>query len=151
MNDKPELFQKALGYVNQGWELVQGWLVSPAAWSQFGLLLVAFVAALLVSRRLSPILTQAISPPTGQETLFARVRRFALVFLPLLLPLLAYAFTGLGEQITRSIFGSGAVIAFGKRVFLFLVARALVRDIIKDPFLKILGKYILIPAMALYA
>ena len=34
---------------------------------------------------------------------------------PLTLPLLAYAFTALGEEIVRSLFGSGAVIAFGKR------------------------------------
>ena len=42
---------------------------------------------------------------------------FILMFLPLLMPLLAYAFTGIGETLTRSIFGSGAVIAFGKRCF----------------------------------
>jgi len=57
----------------------------------------------------------------------------------------------MGEQINRKLFGSGAVIAFGKRLFLFLAARALVRDMITDPFLKLLGKNILIPAMALYA
>ena len=74
-----------------------------------------------------------------------------LIFLPLLLPLLAYGFTGIGEQITRSIFGSGEVIAFGKRVFLFLAARALARDIITDPFLKLLAKYALVPIAALYA
>jgi len=151
MDGQPEIIQKAMGYVNQGWELAQGWLLSPAAWSQFGLLIAAFLLALLVSRKLSPILTKAITPAQGQTSYIAQARRFVLIFLPLLLPLLAYLFTGLGEQITRSIFGSGAVIAFGKRVFLFLAARALVRDIVKDSFLKLLGKYILIPAMALYA
>jgi len=151
MDGQPEIVKQVLGYVNQGWELAQGWLLSPAAWSQFGLLVAAFLAALVVSRKLSPILTKAITPPDGQTSYLAQARRFVLMFLPLLLPLLAYAFTGIGEQITRSIFGSGAVIAFGKRVFLFLAARALVRDIITDSFLKMLGKYILIPAMALYA
>jgi len=67
------------------------------------------------------------------------------------LPLLAYVFTGIGEGIVRSIFDSGAVIAFGKRVFLFLAVRALVRDIIQDPFLKVFGKFVLIPIAALYA
>ncbi len=151
MDGQPEIVQQVLGYVNQGWELAQGWLLSPAAWSQFGLLVAAFLAALVVSRKLSPILTKTITPPDGQTSYLAQARRFVLLFLPLLLPLLAYVFTGIGEQITRSIFGSGAVIAFGKRVFLFLAARALVRDIITDSFLKLLGKYILIPAMALYA
>ncbi|MCF6316465.1 MAG: mechanosensitive ion channel [Marinosulfonomonas sp.] len=151
MDGQPEIIQKAFAYVNQGWELAQGWLLSPAAWSQFGLLIAAFLLALLVSRKLSPVLTKAITPAQGQTSYIAQARRFVLIFLPLLLPLLAYMFIGLGEQITRSVFGSGAVIAFGKRVFLFLAARALVRDIVKDSFLKLLGKYILIPAMALYA
>ena len=151
MDGQPEILTKALGYATQGWDLAQGWLLSAAAWSQFGLLIGAFFLALWVSRKLSPILITAITPPQGQSSYVAQVRRFVLIFLPLLLPLLAYMFTGLGEQITRSIFGSGAVIAFGKRVFLFLVARALVQDIIKDSFLKLLGKYILIPVMALYA
>ena len=52
---------------------------------------------------------------------------------------------------TRSLFGSGAVIAFGKRVFLFLAARILVKDIVSDPFLRLLGRYVLVPAAALYA
>ena len=151
MDGQPEIIQQAMGYINQGWELAQGWLLSPAAWSQFGLLIAAFLLALMVSRKLSPVLTKAITPADDQTSYIASARRFVLIFLPLLLPLLAYMFTGLGEQITRSIFGSGAVIAFGKRVFLFLAARALVRDIVKDSFLKLLGKYILIPAMALYA
>jgi small-conductance mechanosensitive channel len=73
------------------------------------------------------------------------------LFLPLLLPLLAYILTAIGEQVTRSAFDSGAVIGFGKRIFIFLAARILVRDIIYDPFLKILGKYVLLPAAALYA
>ena len=151
MDGQPEIIQKVMGYVNQGWDLAQSWLLSPAAWSQFGLLIAAFLAALVVSRKLSPTLTKTITPAPEHNSYIAQTRRFVLIFLPLLLPLLAYMFTGLGEQITRSIFGSGAVIAFGKRVFLFLAARALVNDIVKDSFLKLLGKYLLIPAMALYA
>ena len=56
------------------------------------------------------------------------------------MPLLAYVFTGIGETLTRSIFGSGAVIAFGKRVFLFLAIRSFARDMLTDPLLKIIGK-----------
>jgi hypothetical protein len=73
------------------------------------------------------------------------------MFLPLLIPLLAYAFTGIGETLTRSIFGSGAVIAFGKRVFLFLAIRSFSQDMLTDPLLKLLGKFVLIPVGALYA
>ncbi len=151
MEGQPEIVTQALDYARQGWEIAQEWLLSPAAWSQFGLLLVAFVLAWLVSRRLSPVIERLLTPPEEQQTLIARARRFVLIFLPLLLPVLAYAFTGIGEQVTRSIFGSGAVIAFGKRVFLFLAARILVKHIIKEPFLRLLGRYVLIPVAALYA
>lgn len=151
MEGQPEIVTKALGYAEQGWELALGWLTSPAAWSQFALLVVAFLAALVTTRKLLPILTRLLTPPAGQTHIIARVRRFVLIFVPLLLPLLAYLFTGIGEGIVRSLFDSGAVIAFGKRVFLFLAARILVRDIVKDGFLRLMGRYILIPVAALYA
>ena len=151
MSGQPEIVKQALGYLDQGWDFAQGWLLSPAAWSQFGLLIVAFLLALLVGKKLSPVLETLIKPAADQYGYLAKARRFVLAFLPLLLPLLAYGFTAIGEQVVRSIFDSGAVIAFGKRVFLFLAARALVQNIIKDSFLKLLGKYILVPAAALYA
>jgi potassium efflux system protein len=143
--ERPEIVTRFLGYVEQGSEIALGWLTSPAAWSQFGLLLVAYFAALMVRRALSPPLTQILTPPEDNQSIIATTRRFALIFLPLLLPLLAFAFTALGEQITRSLFGSGAVIAFGKRIFLFIAAQILVRDIIREPFLKLLGRFVLVP------
>jgi len=151
MDETPEIVTKALGFLQSGWELAQGWLLSPAAWSQFGLLLVAFVAAWLANRRLQPLLARLLTPQADKDNVIATIRRFVLIFLPLLLPVLAYAFTGIGEQIVRSIFDSGSVIAFGKRVFLFLAARILVRDIVKEPFLRLIGKFVLIPVAALYA
>ncbi|WP_371170057.1 mechanosensitive ion channel family protein [Aliiroseovarius sp. 2305UL8-7] len=150
MEQRPEILDQAIGYFNQAWEIAEGWLLSPAAWSQFALLVVAYLAARVVDRKLEPLFTRLLTPTTEQASVLSRVRLFALIFLPLTLPLLAWAFTGLGEQVTRSVFGSGAVIAFGKRFFLFLAVRAFVQQIIKDPFLKLLGKYILIPMAALY-
>nr|WP_231575849.1 mechanosensitive ion channel domain-containing protein [Pseudorhodobacter ferrugineus] len=126
------------------------WLVSPAAWSQFALLAVAFVAAVLLTRRLQPIVTKLLTPATGVEGMISQARLFILGLSPLLMPLLAYALTAVGEEFTRSLFGSGAVIAFGKRVFLFIAVRALVRDALTDPFLRMLGRYVLIPVAALY-
>lgn len=151
MDEYPEIVQTALDYAQQGWDLAQGWLLSPEAWSQFGLLIAAFLLAWFANRRLQAVLVKVLTPPEGKTNIFATARRFLLIFLPLLLPVLAYGFTAIAEQIVRSIFDSGAVIAFGKRVFLFLAARALVRDIIKDPFLRVLGKFVLIPVAALYA
>ncbi len=151
MEGQPEIVQQALGYIEKAYEIALAWLTSPAAWSQFALLIVAFLAALYVTRRLLPTFEKLLTPPEEQQHMIARLRRFVLKFLPLLLPLLAFAFTAMGEQIVRSLFHSGAVIAFGKRVFLFLAARILVRDIIQDGFLKLLGRYILLPLAALYA
>ncbi|SPJ26691.1 mechanosensitive ion channel family protein [Falsiruegeria mediterranea] len=133
------------------WDIALGWLVSPAAWSQFALLVMAYLLALVVARKLRAPLTRLLTPPEDLDNPLAKTRRFVLIFVPLLLPLMAYAFTGIGESVTRSLFGSGAVIAFGKRVFLFLAVRILVREIIADPMMKLLGRYILIPVAALYA
>jgi potassium efflux system protein len=131
-------------------DTASGWLTSPAAWSQFILLGLAWIAALQIDRRIKPHIAPLLTPPEPSTTLLSRSRRFALIFLPLTLPLLAYAFTYIGEQATRAAFGSGEVIAFGKRVFLFLAARALVGQILTDPFLRLLGRYVLIPMAALY-
>lgn len=136
--------------LQQAVDVAQGWLLSPAAWSQFALLAVAFMAARLATRRLAPLASRLLNPGEKQNIL-ATARRFGLRFVPLLMPLLAYGFTAAGEEVTRSIFGSGDVIAFGKRVFLFLAARILVREVLTDPFLRLLGKYVLIPVAAIYA
>jgi len=156
--DLPEWAAELPGFAQQGveyaliaWEVAAGWLLSPAAWSQFALLLIAYFLAVFVTKRVQPRIERMFGPIASGQSFLAPSVAFLLLFLPLMLPLFAYIFTALGEQVTRSIFGSGAVIAFGKRVFLFIAARILVREIIKDPFLKVLGKFVLIPIMALYA
>lgn len=151
MEQDPTLVDQAYGYFDQGLSLAREWLLSPAAWSQFGLLIAAYVLALIVNKALTPRISNLLTPAADSDTVLSKGRRFVLIFLPLLLPLLAYGFTAMGEQVTRSLFGSGAVIAFGKRVFLFLAARALAKNIISDPFLRLLAKYVLVPAAALYA
>lgn len=151
LSEQPEIVQQAFAFVLQGWDLAKGWLLSPAAWSQFAILILAYLLAVLISRKLKPLLTRLFTPADDQGNIFATARRFILIFLPLIMPLLAYGLTGLGESITRSIFGSGEVIAFGKRIFLFLAARIFVTDIIKDGFLKLLGKFVLVPVAGLNA
>lgn len=150
LTDQPEIVQQAADYAMQGWDIARDWLMSPAARSQFGLLVAAFFLAWLLTRRLRPWLERILTPDVGRTSVLATVRRFVLIFVPLLLPVLAWAFTGLGESLTRALFGSGAVIAFGKRFFLLLAARILVREIVSDGFLKVLGRMILLPVMALY-
>lgn len=150
MDGQPQIVITLLGHLAPLWETARQWLTSPAAWSQFVLLVVAFLAARLIAARVQPVLARLITPPAGREGLLTTARRFAARFLPLLLPLLAYGLTAVGEEVTRSLFGSGAVIAFGKRVFLFIAARILVREVLTDRFLNLLGRYVLIPVAALY-
>ncbi len=151
MADQSDMIQKAVGWLDQAAGIAMGWLLSPAAWSQFGLLAAAYLIARLADGRLSPLLRRLLTPPEGKTGLIATTRLFALRFLPLMLPLLAYALTAGGETVTRSLFGSGEVIAFGKRVFLFLAARQFVSRVLTDRFLNLLGRYVLIPVAALYA
>lgn len=151
MEISPDILDQGLANLDQGWQVAQSWLYSPATWSQFALLVAAFALANALARVLRPSLTRALTPPAEAQGPLARARRFGLMFLPLLLPLLAYVLSGLGESITRSLFGAGEVIGFGQRVFLFLVARALVGDVLKDPFLRLLGKFGLLPIAALFA
>ena len=145
------LLDQVLGYVETIYQIAVTWLLSPAAWSQFVILLVAYILAVIITRRFNPIIDALIAPAEEADNPIATARRFVLQFMPLILPLLAYALTGIGESVTRSVFGSGAVIAFGKRVFLFLAIRTFAKDMLSDPLLKLLGKYVLIPVGALYA
>ena len=151
MEGQPEFIGKVLGWLDQAAQIALGWLASPAAWSQFALLAVAFLVARMLAGRLSKALSHLLAPPEGKEGLLPTIRRFALRFLPLLMPLIAYGLTAGGETVTRSMFGSGDVIAFGKRVFIFIAARILVGQVLTDGFLKLLGKYVLVPVAAMYA
>ena len=145
------LMDTTLGYVTAAYEIALAWIIDPANWVQFALLVGAYLLAVIITRKMNPRLVTALTPAEGNQSFLAKVRRFVLLFLPLVLPLLAFALTAVGEQVTRSIFGSGEVIAFGKRVFLFLAVRAFVRDMLTDPMLKTLGKMVLIPVAAIYA
>jgi potassium-dependent mechanosensitive channel len=145
------LMDQIMGYVRPAMDVAVGWLTSPAAWSQFGLLALAYVAAVLLTRRLLPLAQRMITPAEGKTGIIASARLFALKFLPLMLPLLAYALTAVGEQATRAAFGAGDVIGFGKRVFILIAALILVREVLKDGFLRLLGRYLLVPVAVLYA
>ena len=151
MEPQNTIVEQGLALLDAGYGLALEWLLSPAAWTQFALLVGAYILAVLVNRIISPKLATLLTPETQSVTLISKLRRYVLIFLPLLLPLFAYGFTAMGEQVTRSLFGSGAIIAFGKRVFLFLALRAFARDILTDPFLHLLGKFVVIPIGALYA
>lgn len=138
------------GYSAQAYDLALDWALSPASWSQFALLVISYLLAVVLTRKLNPLVTRALTPPEESQTFLSKARRFFILFLPLLLPLLAFGLTAIGEQVTRSVFGSGAVIAFGKRVFLFLAVRAFVNNMLSDPLLRFVGRIVLIPIAAIY-
>lgn len=150
MGGQTDFAAKLAGWLQQAGDIAMGWLLSPAAWSQFTLLAVALIAARMATARITPLVIRFLDPKDAQGHI-ANARRFALRFLPLLMPLIAYGLTGLGEEVTRAAFGSGEVIAFGKRVFIFLAARIFVREVLTDSFLRLMGKYVLVPVAGLYA
>lgn len=150
MSGTGDFASRVKGWIEQASEIAMGWLLSPAAWSQFGLLVVAVIVARLATARLLPAATRFLDP-ASKISHIASLRRFALRLLPLLLPLVAYGLTAVGEEVTRAAFGSGDVIAFGKRVFVFLAARAFVREVLTDSFMRLLGRYVLLPVAGLYA
>lgn len=141
---------KLMGWLHGAGDTAMNWASSPAAWSQFGLLAIAAILARLITLRVLPVANHFLDPGEKQG-LRATSRRFALRFLPLTLPLLAYGLTAISEEVTRAAFGSGEVIAFGKRVFILIAARIFVREMLTDRFLRLLGKYVLLPVAALYA
>ncbi|WP_368188204.1 mechanosensitive ion channel family protein [Aestuariibius sp. HNIBRBA575] len=147
----PPIVQRVVEYALQAGDIALSWLLSPAAWSQFALIILSYLLAVYLTKRLRPKIEKLLTPAEDNQSILSKIRRFTLMFTPLLLPLLAFALTSAGEQVTRSIFGSGAMIAFGKRVFLFLAVRAFARDMLTDPFLRLLGKVVLIPVGAFYA
>ena len=151
MADQPEILNRIVAALEQGWQNALAWATGPGALSQFGLLIVAWGLAALTARRFVPRIEKWLAPRMVGDGLVAALLRFGLRLVPIILPLIAYGFTALGEAFTRSVFGSGAVIAFGKRLFLFVAARLFVVHVLRDPFLRMLGRYVLIPVAALYA
>ncbi len=151
MADLSAFLDHGLDLLRQGGTIAQDWLASPAAWSQFALLVGAFLLARILASTLAPRLAHRLAPAGHARGILAFLRRLAVQLLPLLLPVLAYGLTAAGEALTRSLFGSGAVIAFGKRAFVLLAAWRLARDILRDPFLRLLSRWALVPAAAIYA
>lgn len=149
--DKNKTVALALDWLTRLQETTLIWLSDPAAWSQFALLVGALALAFVIARPLQPVLDRYLRPKPRKRGLVARGLAFLGGFLPLLLPLLAWALTAIGEELTRSVFGSGEVLALGKRLFLLFAARVLVRDVLRDPFLRVLGRFVLLPIALLHA
>ena len=71
------------GWFGDAYGIALGWLTSPAALSQIALLIVAYVAARTLARRFGPVIERTVTPKPEAVHILARLRRFALLFLPL--------------------------------------------------------------------
>lgn len=127
------------------------WVVTPAAWGQVLALVAAVLLGRLGARLARPRLLALLTPPEGATGPLALARLNVLRLLPLITPLLMAGFAGLGEEALRLAFGTGGIVAFGKRLFLFLAVRAFVRDVLREPFLRAYGRFVVLPIAGLYA
>ena len=79
MSGQPELIGNALVWLDQFGQIALGWLKSPAAWSQFGLLALAFFAARIAASRLTPVFSRALAMAEGREGVIAFGKRVLLL------------------------------------------------------------------------
>ena len=57
----PPIVQRAFSLAVQGWDIASAWLLSPAAWSQFILLVVAYYGAVFATKKMNPIITRILN------------------------------------------------------------------------------------------
>jgi hypothetical protein len=145
MAEQSAFIDKISLWAGQAGDIAYGWLTTPAGWSQFAVLALAYLLARTLAPRLSLALDTGIEGLAVRLGRFGDLLRFAKRLLPLMLPLIAFGLAAAGEQATRAAFGAGEVIAFGSRVFIFLAVRRFARDILRDPFLRALARRVLVP------
>jgi len=72
MAGNSELMAKILDGLDQAGQIALSWLLSPAAWSQFGLLALSYLAARLLTARVLPIVSKALTPAEDKQGLIRR-------------------------------------------------------------------------------
>jgi len=78
MDRQPEIIGRVMARLDHAGQTALGWLTSPAAWSQFALLAVAYAAAWVIAARSVPMLQRVLTPDAANTGLFAAARRSAL-------------------------------------------------------------------------
>ena len=63
MDTLPPFVGTAIEYFYQGLDIAQGWLLSPAAWSQFAVLVVSYVLAVFMTRFTQPRIEKTSDAP----------------------------------------------------------------------------------------
>ena len=131
-------------------EAALDWVVTPAAWGQVAALVTVLVLAWFLARLIRPRLSRALTPPEGAKGLGRAARVQLARLMPLLWPLLAAGLALLAESILTSAFGTAGIMGFAKRFFLFLAVRAYVNDVLRDPFLRSFGRFLILPIALVY-
>ena len=62
-------------WLQQASDAALDWLSSPAALSQFGLLILAYFIARLLARRFSPVIEKTLTPKPEAAHIIARLRK----------------------------------------------------------------------------
>ena len=73
----PPIVQRAFSLAVQGWDIASAWLLSPAAWSQFILLVVAYYGAVFATKKMNPIITRIQHHKTDQHR---SLRKYAFLY-----------------------------------------------------------------------
>ena len=78
----PPIVQRAFSLAVQGWDIASAWLLSPAAWSQFILLVLAYYGAVFATKKMNPIITRILT--TGRINIGHCAKRFLIdIFAPI--------------------------------------------------------------------
>lgn len=132
-------------------DIAIGWLSSPQAWGQAIAIIGCYALAIVASRWATPRIKRLLTFKPGTYPVILAVAAFVISALPLLTPLLAFGFLSGAEPVLAATLGSATVLAFGKRVFLFLAIRMFVTHLLTDGLLRLLGRLYLIPIGLVYA
>ena len=135
----------------QPWiETARDWAVTPAAWGQIVALVVAWLLGRLIGGKLRGLFVGLLTPAEGAQGLMVFARNEARRFAPIIVPLTCAAIAAGAEEGLRAAFGTAGVVGLGKRIFLFLALRVFVRDVLRDPFLRAYGRFVVLPIGAVY-
>lgn len=132
-------------------EQLIAWAIDPAAWSQLVVLILAYVLAVVAHRAVTARALGIFAFIGAKLPKLEGLCALLTQLWPVAVYLIAFILTGIGEAVLTAVFESAQITAFGKRLFLFFAARAVVKDQLNSGFAQPVGKFIIIPLAALYA
>ncbi|MGV6839843.1 MAG: mechanosensitive ion channel family protein [Planktomarina sp.] len=145
------LLQNTFSFMTPYIDIALMWLKSPQAWGQAIAIILCYAVAVVSYRKLAPRLEKLLTFEKALHPAIDAAALFVKTALPIFKPLLAFAVLSLAQPILTATLGDATVLAFGKRVFLFLAVRQFVNTLLTEKLLKLLGQVYLIPIALVYA